>query len=267
MHASFLARLLRSAVSSTLPLGAAAAAAAATSGCCGDYVRSEVRDIAALPSGWTNVDGFYLHDGKDKSFYGSPNDPDIDKDDCAVLCREHVDGCQIVLDCEGPVPSGEGGSAGGGGFSGEPGAGLHGCNPESNVTPYQFLVLCNATYGATCGRRPAGFLDCPSPGSGPGAYFATLARLEAASVPAFLALRRELRAHRAPAPLLRAAARAAADEVRHARAMTALARRFGARVFNPPPPPPAPPRPLLDVAAENAREGCVRETYGAALAL
>jgi len=81
-------------------------------------------------------------------------------------------------------------------------------------------------------------------------------------VAAFDVLRAELAAHGAPQRLRRAAVRARRDEVRHARAMGMLARRFGAEV------PRArvtvgPVRPLLDIAVENAVEGCVRETWGA----
>jgi hypothetical protein len=94
---------------------------------------------------------------------------------------------------------------------------------------------------------------------------AQLAQLEAASVPAFARLRRELHAHGAPRSLLRATSRARRDEVRHARNMKALARRRGGAV-------PAatmesvPPRSLEAIAMENVVEGCVRETYGALLA-
>lgn len=259
MHASSLARLLRCAVSSALPLGAAASAASATSGCCPPYVRSEVREIASLPPGWSTGPGAFLDDGEGNYHFGSTEDPDIDEAECAALCGEPVESCQIILDCEGPATSGSGGAGG----SGED---LVGCDPESAQTPYQMLVLCNATYGASCGRRPAGFRSPPRH-PGVSGYFATLAHLEAASVHAFHALARELRSHRAPPSLIRAAARAAADEVRHARAMAALARRFGAPVFSAPAPPPTSPRPLVDIAVENAHEGCVRETYGAALAL
>jgi hypothetical protein len=259
MHAASLARLLRCAVSAALPLGAAASAASATSGCCPPYVRSEVRAIAGLPPGWSTGPGAFLDDGEGNYHFGSTEDPDIDEAECAVLCGEPVDGCQIVLDCEGPATSGSGGAGG----SGED---LVGCDPESGQTPYQMLVLCNATYGASCGRRPAG-LRSPPRRPGVSGYFATLAHLEAASVHAFHTLARELRSHRAPPSLVRAAARAAADETRHARAMAALARRFGGPVFSAPAPPPTSPRPLVDIAVENAREGAVRETYGAALAL
>jgi hypothetical protein len=116
------------------------------------------------------------------------------------------------------------------------------------------------------GRLPAGFR--PSPGRADdelGRFFGEAAELEAASVHAFRILATELRALDAPDALIHAARHAAADEIRHARATTRLARRFGAD--------PAdvhisarPLRPLGEVALENAVEGCVGETWGALLA-
>ena len=97
------------------------------------------------------------------------------------------------------------------------------------------------------------------------AYLCEMARLEAASVPAFRRLRRELVAHGAPRRLVRAAERAARDEVRHARMTRALARRYGGVVA----PPVIRDEPVRDweaIATENAVEGCVRETFGALLA-
>lgn len=120
--------------------------------------------------------------------------------------------------------------------------------------------------GCVVGRRPAGLSGsstCDTRAAG--SYFADIAHLEAASVTAFRILRDELRANGAPKKLVRAAARAARDEIRHARATGALARRFGAQ-------PRVPvvaaskPRSLEAMAIENAVEGCVRETYGALLA-
>jgi hypothetical protein len=121
--------------------------------------------------------------------------------------------------------------------------------------------------GCANGRRPAGFGDDTvfDSAEGLGGYFAEIARLEAASVDAFRIMRDELRAQRAPKKLVRAAARAAKDEIRHARATGALARRFGST-----PRATAIPRGALRsveaMALENAVEGCVRETYGALLA-
>lgn len=121
---------------------------------------------------------------------------------------------------------------------------------------------------ASEGRRPPG-LHAPGALDArdlAGAWLARSAWLEAASVPAFHHLAAELRALGAPAALVRGALAAAADEVRHAAVMTALAHRYGAR---PPRVEVTLPRPrgLAEVAIENAAEGCVRETFGAVLAL
>ncbi len=116
------------------------------------------------------------------------------------------------------------------------------------------------------GRRPACLVAKPGQGrTAVGARLAALAHLEAASVPAFVILARELSEHGAPRSLRLAARRAKQDEVRHARDMRRHARRFGGR------PERActgavPRRALVDIAIENAREGCVREAYGAVVA-
>ena len=94
------------------------------------------------------------------------------------------------------------------------------------------------------------------------AWLARAAHDEAASVHAFNSLLAELTAHRAPEALLTRLREAAADEVRHAAHLTDLARHHHAT-----PLPLAvtisPPRDLLAIAVENAREGCVNETWAA----
>lgn len=115
------------------------------------------------------------------------------------------------------------------------------------------------------GRRPAGLAAVRVGNQGLARFLAQSAHLEAASVIAFRRLARELTAHGAPNRLVREAICAARDEVRHARVMARLARRYGSRV------PrvevgPAAIRPLDQVASENEVEGCVHETYGAAIA-
>lgn len=117
------------------------------------------------------------------------------------------------------------------------------------------------------GRRPQRLLLAATDGdaSSAGALFARQFQLEAASVPAFCTLARELCAWGAPPKLCRAAQAAARDEVRHARAMATLSRRYGGRP-RPPAVAPTSVRTLVDFAVENAVEGCVRETYGALLA-
>jgi len=117
---------------------------------------------------------------------------------------------------------------------------------------------------ACAGRRPAGLVAArrSRTRSPVGAYFAEMARMEAASVEAFRILGRELMAHRAPERLRRAARRAAADEILHARIARLLARRFGARPAAVRVEAPA-VRSLFEIALENAVEGCVHETYAA----
>ncbi|MBS2031945.1 MAG: hypothetical protein JST54_28870 [Deltaproteobacteria bacterium] len=121
--------------------------------------------------------------------------------------------------------------------------------------------------GNTCtGRRPEGLASLAMCDGSLGARFAQMAHLEAASVPAFRRLERELRTLDAPRALVLAARDAARDEIRHARTMATFARKHGRRperVAHAP----FRARTLLELAIENAVEGCVRETLGAAQAL
>jgi hypothetical protein len=134
----------------------------------------------------------------------------------------------------------------------------------SALTATTVSVLCHP--GCAVGRRPAGLAGSPLCDSrAAGGYFAEIAHLEAASVTAFRILRDELRASGAPKKLVHAAARAARDEIRHARSTGALARRFGGTARRPSIAK-RPPRSLEAMAIENAIEGCVRETFGALLA-
>lgn len=116
------------------------------------------------------------------------------------------------------------------------------------------------------GRLTEGFVTPPC-ASNMGDRFAAMAFLEAVSVHAFDRLERELHAHGASATLLRDARRARRDEQRHTAMMMRLARRNGTEAQLPSAPKPMPVRSLLDVALENAVEGCVRETYGAVIGL
>jgi hypothetical protein len=116
---------------------------------------------------------------------------------------------------------------------------------------------------AGVGRRPAGLVDPVLASAGAMAsWLARAAHLEAASIPAFAQLERELAAHGAPERLIAGARRARLDEVRHARIMADLARAAGARV---PVVDVAPTvlRSLEEIAVDNAVEGCVREAIGA----
>ena len=127
------------------------------------------------------------------------------------------------------------------------------------------------TGGSGCpteGRRPAGLVEPKriDARDAVGRWLAHAAWLEAASIPAFVYLARELDLHGAPRTLSRSALAAARDEIRHARIMRQLAARYGA---TPPDVDVALPahRSLEEMAIENAIEGCVRETWGAVVAL
>jgi rubrerythrin len=120
---------------------------------------------------------------------------------------------------------------------------------------------------AVAGRRPAGLLLEAKSACGPvGGHFAAMSTLEAASVVAFRRLHAELAAFDAPRALLDRVRRAARDEIRHARATAKLARKYGAEPAAPCVDARERPATLFEIALENAREGCVRETYGAMIA-
>ncbi len=139
-----------------------------------------------------------------------------------------------------------------------------GCNVFDNASGGH--VTCNYGPCAT-GRRPDGLRYEGVEGPDEVARFLSqMAYLEAASVIAFERLARELQAHGAPRRLVTAARRSALDEVRHARVTKRLAERARATV------PTCTVEPVLmrsleEMAVENVVEGCVRETFGAALAL
>lgn len=140
-----------------------------------------------------------------------------------------------------------------------------GCNADVYVPDANVTVQCMDCIGGG-GRRPAGLraLAVTRSSDLTGRYLAAMAFEERAAVLAFARMEQELARHRAPRSLRHAARRAVADERRHARVLGALARRHGAEVAR------ArlrktPRRSLLAIATENASEGCVRETFGAAL--
>lgn len=99
----------------------------------------------------------------------------------------------------------------------------------------------------------------------PGELFAEMAFFEAASVIAYRRLERELQSFDAPGELIARAREARADEARHARTMTRLAKRFGGEVQEVEHQP-IRRRLLFAFAMENAVEGCVGETFGALVA-
>ena len=139
-------------------------------------------------------------------------------------------------------------------------------------------VVISCVVAHTEGTAPYGTVGCPVAGrltqglhptraiTSLATYFAHCAELEAISVESFRRLARELRAIGAPEKFALRAERAALEEIIHARSMAALATRFGAHV------PPLvstslPLRSAFSIALENAVEGAIGETFGAAVAL
>jgi hypothetical protein len=124
----------------------------------------------------------------------------------------------------------------------------------------------NCFYACGTGRAFEGMTRVASSERSPiAAYLADVAYLESAAVEAFDILVQELEAHGAPAALVLAARTAREDEVRHARMTEKLAKARGASVHAPQGAP-REVRALVDIAIDNAAEGCVRETFGALLA-
>jgi len=115
------------------------------------------------------------------------------------------------------------------------------------------------------GRRPEGLEEVPLRAPTAGEWLARMAWMEAASVDAFEDLARELASFDAPRTLIESARAAAGDERRHAVAIGRLAITRGA-VPTKPSRSAHPMRSLLAMAIDNAREGGVRETFGALLA-
>jgi hypothetical protein len=140
------------------------------------------------------------------------------------------------------------------------------CEIYTDKSPLQVACQETWTWQLSCfviGRRPEGFMAGDNARGGDvGAFLAAMAQLEAASVPAFDRLRRELLAHGAPEEFVARAALFAEDEVKHTRMASALARRYGGRPVQAPLPA-LEVRELEAVLIENAVEGCVRETFGA----
>ncbi len=147
-----------------------------------------------------------------------------------------------------------------GNFSGIPSYSCSVARPDGGAG---VLVRCN--YACGTGRRTDGVDWAPVDCDGPGGWFAHVSALEGMAVHAFARMGDELEAWGAPASLREGAARARRDEVAHATATAALARRFGAEPVSFDVEAPA-PRGLVDAALENAVEGCVRETWGALVA-
>lgn len=142
---------------------------------------------------------------------------------------------------------------------------LH-ATPDGQLAEITREILPSSQPPVCAGRRPEGWSASADvvADSDVGAYFARMTELEAASVTAFERLADELAQLGAPPQLTAAAREAARDELRHAAVTGALARRFGA-VAHWPCIERGSVRDLEAIALDNAVEGCVRETFGAAV--
>jgi tRNA isopentenyl-2-thiomethyl-A-37 hydroxylase MiaE len=165
---------------------------------------------------------------------------------CSTYCMasDYFNGCQLRT------------------ADGGPGAPITSFIADAGTAP----TVVNCYFDHT-GRRPVTLVGEPrGEARTVGDALARIAYLEAASVEAFADLAEQLESHAAPGSLVRRLREAAMDEVRHARTIGRLACVRGRR-------PPAvrcrdaEARGLFAIALENAREGCVRETWGAACAI
>lgn len=139
--------------------------------------------------------------------------------------------------------------------------------PSGDITVERSEVVERGDSNCVIGRLTDGVAGPQrTPHTDLGSYFSEMARLEATAVLAFERLERELFALGAPAALVARARSAATDEARHTDMVNALAAAFGGDHAEAPVAPAWTTRSALDLALENAAEGCVRETYGALVA-
>lgn len=196
----------------------------------------------------------------------------ITRDECVALCGAEFDlpSCSVSFDGNRYAEltgggAGHGGASGEGGVAGDPAADVPGWPTSASIE-----LHCQTVSGGGLrhcrGRRHVswearGLAVARDPVA---RWIAESAADEAASVRSFRALRSECGRLGVLREFRSRLNRAAQDEVRHARIMERLAWARGAarpkqkfaRIR---------PRPLVDIARENAREGCVAETFAALL--
>lgn len=135
--------------------------------------------------------------------------------------------------------------------------------PEGGIEHLEENVLGEEIVGCVVGRLTDGVRIAFDPAKMSVAdHLAEMAALEAAAVYAFRRLADEMRSLGAPESMVERALEAADDEVRHAVMVGLEARRRG-KVPQAIKVDELPARPILEISLENAREGMVRETYGA----
>jgi len=195
-----------------------------------------------------------------------------ERERCFRLCGWDVETCSISYDrdalmkaCQDSVQSGGAPGNGDNGVSGS-GAG------ESNAGCRDVLlsIACSAPDTIPCvGRRHVSWKLKPASvaaqASSAALWYARAAANEAGSVRSFRALAGELRDSSIGRRFAKRLRNAARDEISHARLMREEARRRGAeplkhdfRAHS--------GRSLLEISVENAREGCVEETWAALVA-
>ena len=141
---------------------------------------------------------------------------------------------------------------------------ITGETPESCRYLSATMLECVSSQSCPGGRKPAHLVAPRLPFTDRRtAFLLGCAHMEAASVIAFEQLACEMSSLGAPALLLYRLHAAAADEVRHARDMLALAGDHALPLVDAPSPG---LRGAHAIALENAREGCVRETFAALIA-
>lgn len=222
--------------------GLAVSVIAASGGCSGDILggtsNCENAKQSKTASAGSDVACSIAKDGPE---YGTT----FENQSCIALCG---DGYSCTLPAE-YLPPDAGADAG-----------AFVCPPSQG----QVTVTCNAL--PCLGRLTDGAVPDAITTMTPGEYFAASAQLEEIAVFAFERIAAELELHGAPRALVDAANVARADEERHTRMTSDIARRFGVEPVRATRPEFA-PRSLFALARENAAEGCVRETYGAVFAL
>lgn len=187
----------------------------------------------------------------------SPRGDLLSNANCADVCGSPYNQCRFDADYEadfgsrnpdgGPAPVADGGIV------------------TTQTCPTRTAkITCSHDLGCIGGRATEGMLPIGVSEPTLLAHLAASAHLEAVSVVAFERLASELARFEAPVGLVDAARDAAKDERRHVALLEKVMENEGGSLE-------AsslsttvhPSRSLFQVAVENAREGCVRETYGA----
>ncbi|MGZ3453021.1 MAG: ferritin-like domain-containing protein [Polyangiales bacterium] len=186
--------------------------------------------------------------------HGGSRSPSMQE--CVAACGKGVSSCSVFVHFQGSE---------GQPYSSEGTVTCRFVGEETCHEDFDPLNLGSCPYG--CGRLPAfveaRLRECHA--DPVAQHFAEIAMLEALSVGAFAQLARDLERLGIAADFSPRIAEARSDERRHARLARTILRRLGARPERVPRVP-LRARSLEEVALDNAVEGCVRETFGAAMA-